>query len=163
MFHPKFAPIVIAIILAFVAQPTPHQCYPTHKHLRQAALDPDIVSTDAATTTEPPPILCGQYGFRCIDDQYYQVCPLTDINGHREEPNIVHECQEELVCDEDNNAYCSPRLQLVRMADPPERRCEVGKFKRQDGYSSNATAVFQCEGYGMFPGRVYGIEIVVCC
>lgn len=54
------------------------------------------------------PITCGQYGFRCINEIFFQICTYPDLDGQTEQPEVIHECQDKNVCDEDNPAYCSP-------------------------------------------------------
>lgn len=58
---------------------------------------------------------CGQYGFRCIDERFFQVCSYTDSDGQTEQPDIIHECQDKNVCDEDNPAFCVPGSIRIRM------------------------------------------------
>lgn len=125
---------------------------------------------EAASSTElVAPVICGQYGFRCIDDRYFQVCSLADLDGNLEEPNVVHECAEDLECDEDNNAFCSPRFKYMEVAPPKAQSsgCE-GKFKRQENQlnsqqlqqqqqsrvvnATGAKEAFRCDSFGMFPG-----------
>lgn len=58
---------------------------------------------------------CGQYGFRCIDERFFQVCSYTDSDGQTEQPDIIHECQDKNVCDEDNPAFCVPGSSRITM------------------------------------------------
>lgn len=51
--------------------------------------------------------LCGQYGFRCVDETSFEICNEPDLDGNLD-PNEVHFCAKETMCDEDNPVYCSP-------------------------------------------------------
>lgn len=51
---------------------------------------------------------CGQYGFRCVDRDSYQICTYADLDGVTDAPEIVRMCLDNNVCDEDNIAYCTP-------------------------------------------------------
>lgn len=73
---------------------------------------------------------CGQYGFRCIDEKYFQVCTYPDGDGQTEQSEIIHECQDRNICDEDNPAYCSP---LNTLADYLPNHKNVVKRKKSMG------------------------------
>lgn len=110
------------------------------------------------STVEPSlPEVCGQYGFRCIDEQSFQVCRYTDIDGQTEEPQAVHQCQEDMICDEDNIAYCSPRFRLADAIPGSggtiERRPCTGlqdADQAQLRRARNTSSEFECQEYGLF-------------
>lgn len=181
MTRPLYFLIAIASILAtssrhISSSPARRQPFHQHAHLRHVhRFPPDanrkilrrentnaiaddageiaavVANDDTAmgNTTDPP--ICGQYGFRCIDDQSFQICELTDIDGEREDANVPHECPDDLVCNEDDNAFCSPRFKIENMEPPSTgRRCESEKFKRDVAVAAKP---FECQAYGMFPGE----------
>jgi len=51
---------------------------------------------------------CGQYGFRCVDVESFQICTYPDLDGVTDAPEVVHKCMDHNLCDEDNPAYCTP-------------------------------------------------------
>ena len=53
---------------------------------------------------------CGQYGFRCVEFTTFEICNEPDLDGNVE-PDEVHHCPSETICDEDNPSYCSPELE----------------------------------------------------
>lgn len=53
-------------------------------------------------------VQCGQYGFRCVDSESFQICSYVDLDGQTEAPEIVRKCLDHNICDEDNPAYCTP-------------------------------------------------------
>lgn len=142
-------PVHLVLLLTALQLPPHHAqpaaaAAPSDDHLRLRHEAGDESSTLAA------PVVCGPNGFRCLDDRYFQVCAWTDIDGQIEEPDVVHECPEEMVCDEDNNAYCGPRMLLIPIGgsvEPGDRRCET-KFKREERHRA-----FECEAFGMFAGK----------
>lgn len=66
------------------------------------------VSTDQQTQTTENSEHCGQYGFRCVDSESFQICSYPDLDGLTEAPEIVRKCFDHNICDEDNPAYCTP-------------------------------------------------------
>lgn len=118
---------------------------------------------DDVTDGPELPEVCGPYGFRCLDENAFQVCRYTDIDGQTEEPQTVHQCREDMICDEDNIAYCSPRFRLADISigtgGGDRRPCE-GRSKRGRPHlsvivpgSRNQTAEFKCRQYGLFAGK----------
>lgn len=65
-----------------------------------------IFSTHAQTE-EPKPDTkhCGEYGFRCINAQEYEICP--DLSEPDATLTDSGSCTEEMRCDEENPAFCS--------------------------------------------------------
>lgn len=147
MHHPPLH-LVLLFLAVLLHLPLPQHSLPApapgDEQLRERHGAVDEPRTLAA------PIVCGPNGFRCLDDRYFQMCAWTDIDGQVEEPDVVHECPEQLSCDEENESYCGPRLFLVQIGgagEPGDRRCET-KFKREEGRRA-----FECEAYGMFAGE----------
>lgn len=64
----------------------------------------DESTTQLPSTLEP----CGENGFRCIDDNTFQICALIDMDGNIDDPEEFHECSNGTNCDEANPAYCTP-------------------------------------------------------
>lgn len=54
---------------------------------------------------QPPP--CGQYGFRCTTSHEYEICVESDDGSDIGIPAINHSCPRDMLCDEDNESYCS--------------------------------------------------------
>lgn len=130
---------------------------------RNAALNEDGDNNDS--TKEPTlPEVCGQYGFRCIDEQSFQVCRYIDIDGQMEEPQAVHQCQEDLICDEDNIAYCTPRFRLADSMPGTgtiERKPCTGLLDLDPAQlrkARNISKEFVCKEFGLFAGNVYICE-----
>lgn len=79
-------------------------------HFNQQALfenDDYVIRHEFTTMKFIEEMECGQYGFRCHDIKSFQICTYPDSNGHTESPEIIHECHENTICDEDNPAYCT--------------------------------------------------------
>lgn len=120
----------------------------------------------------PPTGPCGPYGFRCIDERYFQLCAFRDINGQTERPDIVHECHDKNVCDEDNPAYCSSpatgwQSQKFQSPDDEDDRKimqQKKRFTRKSKHHPNidnfpspedeaqANRNFICSKFGFFEG-----------
>lgn len=64
----------------------------------------DETTTPMPSTLEP----CGENGFRCIDENTFQICALIDMDGNIDDPEEFHECSNGTNCDEANPAYCTP-------------------------------------------------------
>lgn len=70
----------------------------------------------AASPIGAPPN-CGQYGFRCTNSHEYQLCVDADdgvgdggggsVVDTFMTPAITHPCPKDMLCDEDNESYCS--------------------------------------------------------
>lgn len=116
---------------------------------------------------------CGQYGFRCIDERFFQVCSYTDSDGQTEQPDIVHECQDKNICDEDNPAFCAPgsfrtgikiekniekrtdgkngaTKKISQKKTKSTKVSEISVEENQDISSSIST----CNEYGVYAGRI---------
>lgn len=115
---------------------------------------------DDDTTAEPTmPEVCGQYGFRCLDDRSFQVCRYTDIDGHTEEPQEPHQCADDMICDEDNIAYCTPKFKLgdamPGKGTIDRRPCNGLRDTNQVRLRTarNSSIAFECHEFGLFPGN----------
>lgn len=79
---------------------------------------------------------CGQYGFRCVDPESFQICTYPDLDGQTEAPEIVRKCLDHNLCDEDNPAYCTP-LDRTESAAKPNGKCQ------KKGFSKRSSPKFQ--------------------
>lgn len=131
---------------------------------------------------------CGQYGFRCIDERFFQVCSYTDSDGQTEQPDIVHECQDKNICDEDNPAFCVPGNFRIGMKNEKNvgkrtdgkngdisRRLNATKQMRQKETKSTkiseitveenqdiSTSISACDEYGVYAGRIHFLFCTYC-
>lgn len=56
---------------------------------------------------------CGPLGFRCISETSYQICGDIYSDGETDLPEKDYNCNDGLICDEENQSYCStnePRI-----------------------------------------------------
>lgn len=82
---------------------------------------------------------CGQYGFRCVDSESYQICGLTDLDGMTDAPEIIRKCLDHNVCDEDNIAYCTPldRMENIVTAKPNGKKNGFSKRSHSANFLRN--------------------------
>lgn len=77
---------------------------------------------------------CGQYGFRCVDTESFQICALTDLDGLTDGPEIVRKCLDHNVCDEDNPAYCTPLDRIENgKSEKSNGQCQKKVFSKRSG------------------------------
>lgn len=75
---------------------------------------------------------CGQYGFRCVDSESYQICTYPDLDGQTEAPEIVRKCLDHNQCDEDNPAYCTPSDRIENeSATKSNGKCQKKVFSKR--------------------------------
>lgn len=75
---------------------------------------------------------CGQYGFRCVDSDSFQICTYPDLDGQTDAPEIVRKCMDNNLCDEDNPAYCTPRERMeFEITVRPRPKCEKKMFRER--------------------------------
>ncbi|KAJ6640362.1 hypothetical protein Bhyg_13112, partial [Pseudolycoriella hygida] len=72
---------------------------------------------------------CGQYGFRCVDTESFQICSFPDLEGVTEAPETIHKCLHQSVCDENNIAFCTPLEQTENFVTAKEK----GKCHKKGG------------------------------
>lgn len=95
---------------------------------------------------------CGQYGFRCVDSESFQICTYPDLDGLTEAPEIVRKCFDHNVCDEDNPAYCTPldRPENV-ITIQPNGKCQKKVFNKRNSagnYLRKANVPMMGNAYG---------------
>lgn len=61
-------------------------------------------AADPMPATEAP---CGQYGFRCTNSHEYVICETPNEVDDNAMPIITHPCPKDMLCDEDNESFCS--------------------------------------------------------
>lgn len=80
---------------------------------------------------------CGEYGFRCVNQREYEICDQSLSLSEQESNNtdthliITRSCLEDMRCDEENPAYCSP-------PETDATRCDSSKDKRYVDFRSNS-------------------------
>lgn len=75
---------------------------------------------------------CGQYGFRCVDVESFQICTYPDLDGLTDAPEAIHKCFDHNVCDENNPAYCTPVERpeyVIESKEKTNQKCQK-KFSR---------------------------------
>lgn len=85
---------------------------------------------------------CGQYGFRCVDVESFQICTYPDLDGITDAPEVVHKCLDHNVCDEDNPAYCTPLDKTENESkEKPTEKCEKKIFGKRSQVSQKTNVI----------------------
>lgn len=96
---------------------------------------------------------CGQYGFRCVDSESFQICTYPDLDGQTEAPEIIRKCFDHNVCDEDNPAYCTPLDRIENeITVRPNGKCQkkdFGKRRSSGNYLRKANVPMTGSSYGL--------------